>query len=139
MDVGLRELLELPVEPGPVTRASLDRLAEAFHEKHRQTYGHANRAEPVQLVNLRLTAIGKLPDLKLAQPYDAASARTRTRDVWFPASGFVTATVYWRNGLAAGATVSGPAIIEALDSTTVIPAGWVGRIDELGYIRLQRG
>jgi N-methylhydantoinase A len=93
----------------------------------------------VQLVNLRLTAIGKLPDLKLEQPYDAGSARTRTRDVWFPASGFVAATVYWRNGLAAGETVSGPAIIEALDSTTVIPPGWVGRIDELGYIRLQRG
>jgi len=131
--------LTLPVHAGPVTRASLDHLAEAFHEKHLQTYGHANRSEPVQLVNLRLTAIGKLPDLKLAQPYDAASARLRTRDVWFPTTGFVSATVYWRNGLAAGEVVSGPAIVEALDSTTVIPPGWVGRIDDLGYIRLQRG
>jgi N-methylhydantoinase A len=131
--------LTLPVHAGPVTRESLDHLAEAFHEKHLQTYGHANRSEPVQLVNLRLTAIGKLPDLKLAQPYDAASARLRTRDVWFPTTGFVSATVYWRNGLAAGETVSGPAIVEALDSTTVIPPGWVGRIDDLGYIRLQRG
>ncbi|MFO1025562.1 MAG: hydantoinase/oxoprolinase family protein [Acetobacteraceae bacterium] len=130
--------LTLPVEPGPVTRASLDQLAEAFHEKHRQTYGHANRSEPVQLVNLRLTAIGRLPDLKLAQPHDPAAARVRTREVWFPATGFIPAAVHWRNGLAPGAAVSGPAIIEAMDSTTVVPPGWTGRIDGLGYIRLQR-
>ncbi len=130
--------LTLPVEDGPVTRDSLDRLAAAFHEKHAQTYGHANREEPVQLVNLRLTAIGKLPDLKLAQPFDAASARVRTRDVWFAATGFVSAQVHWRNGLPPGAAIAGPAIIEALDSTTVLPPGWVGRVDELGYVRLTR-
>ncbi len=57
--------LTLPVEDGPVTRAALDRLAADFHEKHEQTYGHANTAEAVQLVNLRLSAIGRLPDLAL--------------------------------------------------------------------------
>ncbi|MFL5280718.1 MAG: hydantoinase/oxoprolinase family protein [Rhodopila sp.] len=128
----------LPVEPGPITRASLDRLGEAFHERHLQTYGHANREEPVQLVNLRLTAIGKLPDLSLAQPHDPESARVRMREVWFPGAGFVAAEVHWRNGLGSGVTVSGPAIVEALDSTIVIPPGWAGRIDDLGYIRLQR-
>jgi N-methylhydantoinase A len=130
--------LTLPVEAGPVTRSLLDRLATSFHEKHEQTYGHANRQEAVQLVNLRLTAVGKLPDLKLAQPSDPSSARVRTRDVWFAATGFVPAEVHWRNGLAAGTAISGPAIIEALDSTTVIPPGWTGRIDDLGYIRLTR-
>jgi N-methylhydantoinase A len=130
--------LTLPVEAGPVTRAMLDRLAGAFHDKHKQTYGHANPEEPVQLVNLRLTAVGKLPDLKLAQPNDPASARTRTRDVWFGATGFAPAVVHWRNGLVAGTVVAGPAIIEALDSTTVVPPGWAGAVDELGYIRLTR-
>jgi N-methylhydantoinase A len=51
--------LTLPVADGPVTRESLDRLAAAFHDKHEQTYGHANRGEAVQLVTLRLTALGK--------------------------------------------------------------------------------
>jgi N-methylhydantoinase A len=130
--------LTLPVEDGTVTRATLDRLAASFHDKHEQTYGHANPVESVQLVNLRLTAIGRLPDLKLAQPCDPASARVRTREVWFAASGFVPADVYWRNGLAAGTSIAGPAIIEALDSTTVIPPGWTAQLDELGYIRLTR-
>jgi N-methylhydantoinase A len=130
--------LTLPVEDGAITRETLGRLAESFHEKHEQTYGHANPREAVQLVNLRLTAIGKLPGLKLAQPSDPSCARVRRRDVWFAATGFAPADVHWRNGLATGTTISGPAIIEALDSTTVIPPGWTSRIDDLGYIRLTR-
>ncbi len=130
--------LTLPVDDGPLTRAMLDRLAAAFHDKHEQTYGHANRAEAVQLVNVRLTALGKLADLKLSQPSDPATARLRTRDVWFAAIGFAAASVHWRNGLAAGTTIAGPAIIEAFDSTTVVPPGWSGRVDELGYILLTR-
>ena len=130
--------LTLPVEDGPVTRPMLDRLMASFHEKHEQTYGHANRNEAVQLVNLRLTAVGKLPDLKLTQASDPSVARVRQRDVWFPSTGFASADVHWRNGLVAGTAISGPAIIEALDSTTVVPPGWTGLIDDLGYIRLAR-
>jgi N-methylhydantoinase A len=130
--------LTLPVADGPVTRESLDRLAAAFHDKHEQTYGHANRAEAVQLVTLRLTALGKLVDLKFSQPSDPTTARVRTRDVWFAATGFAPASVYWRNGLTSGTTITGPAIIEAFDSTTVIPPGWTARVDELGYLRLTR-
>ncbi|HEY4171387.1 MAG TPA: hydantoinase/oxoprolinase family protein, partial [Rhodopila sp.] len=130
--------LTLPIEGGPITRATLDRLADAFHEKHEQTYGHANRQEAVQLVNLRLTATGRLPDLKLAQIANPASVRVRDREVWFAATGFQSAKVHWRDGLSAGTAITGPAIIEALDSTTVVPPGWTGRIDELGYIRLTR-
>jgi N-methylhydantoinase A len=130
--------LTLPVPAGPITRALLDQLAAAFHAKHEQTYGHANPAEAVQLVNVRLTAVGKLADLRLAQPCDPASARIRRREVWFAATGFAPADVHWRNGLSPGTDIIGPAIIEALDSTTVVPPSWTARIDDLGFIRLTR-
>jgi N-methylhydantoinase A len=130
--------LTVPIEDGPVTRVSLDAAMAAFHAKHELTYGHANRSEPVQLVNLRLTAIGRLPAMKLAQPGDSASARVRTRDVWFAGQGFTATPVYWRPGLAAGAVVTGPAIVEAVDSTTVVPPGWTARVDDMGFIRLTR-
>jgi N-methylhydantoinase A len=58
--------------------------------------------------------------------------------VWFAATGFVSAHVHWRNGLLPETAIAGPAIIEALDSTTVVPPGWTARIDDLGYIRLTR-
>jgi N-methylhydantoinase A len=128
--------LTVPIADGEITRATLDDLAAAFHAKHEQTYGHANCSEHVQLVNLRLSAIGRQPDLVLAQRADPASARTRSRDVWFAETGFAPTTVHWRDGLMPGTHIVGPAIIEAMDSTTVVPPGWTARIDDLGYIRL---
>src|SRR5256885_8344664 len=102
---GLAYELTVPFPDGPVARASLDALAAAFHEKHRQTYGHANPGEPVQLVNVRLTALGRLPRLDLRQ-YGTASRPARQRRVWFAETGFVDCPVHWRDGLAAGASVA---------------------------------
>jgi len=130
--------LTIPVADGPVTRASLDALAEQFHTRHAQTYGHANRNEPVQLVNLRLTALGRLPDLKITQYADASLARLRHRAVWFPSTGLIDTPIHWRDGLTPGTELAGPAVIEALDSTTVLPPGWRARVDDLGYMRLTR-
>ena len=131
--------LTVPLADGKVSRATLDALAASFHARHEQTYGHANRAEPVQLVNLRLTALGRLPGLTLSQRSDARLGRRRTRMVWFAGTGFVSTEVHWREGLPPGTRLAGPTIIEAVDSTTVVPPGWAASIDERGYIRLTRG
>jgi N-methylhydantoinase A len=125
--------LTVPIADGQITRATLDELAAAFHARHEQTYGHANHSEAVQLVNLRLTALGRLPDLVLAQYGDSANARVRRRDVWFAETGFTPTPVHWRDGLTPDTHLIGPAIIEAMDSTAVVPPGWQARIDELGY------
>jgi len=46
--------------------------------------------------------------------------------------------VHWRDSLAAGEALWGPAIIEAMDSTIVVPPGWIAAVDGTGYIRLRR-
>ncbi|HUB44554.1 MAG TPA: hydantoinase/oxoprolinase family protein [Acetobacteraceae bacterium] len=130
--------LTVPFIDGPINRFVLDALAEAFHARHAQTYGHANPDEPVQLVNLRVTALGRQPALRLAQAADPDCARVRQRDVWFSGRGFVATQVHWRLGLAAGERLIGPAIIEAMDSTTVVPPGWIAEIDAFGCIRMMR-
>jgi N-methylhydantoinase A len=130
--------LTVPLADGPITRASLDRVAAAFHAKHRQTYGHANPEETVQLVNLRLTAIGCLPGYRPAQPPAREPARCRMREVWFPETGPAPCPVHWRNGLSADEIIAGPAIIEAMESTIVVPPGWIASVDGNGYIRLRR-
>jgi N-methylhydantoinase A len=171
--------LTVPFADGPVTRESFEALATAFHDKHRQTYGHANHEQSVQLVNLRLTAVGRLPPFTLGQHqghsspdlktgasvagldrpdaaihvFDATPAdegvgardrrghglkAPKSRQVWFPEVGSTPCPVHGRDGLAAGETLAGPAIIEAMDSTIVVPPGWVARVDGAGYIRLRR-
>src|SRR4029453_16717964 len=63
---------------GPVWAASLARLAADFHAKHRQTYGHASPDEAVQLVNLRVAAVGRLEGLDVArEPGPAGPAPPR--------------------------------------------------------------
>jgi N-methylhydantoinase A len=130
--------LTVPLADGPVTRASLDQVAVAFHDKHRQTYGHANPEETVQLVNLRLTAIGRLPGHRPAQPPAREPARRRMREMWFCETGPAPCPVHWRDGLSADEIIAGPAIIEAMESTIVVPPGWVASVDGNGYIRLRR-
>jgi N-methylhydantoinase A len=121
-----------------ITRASLDALARSFHREHERTYGHANTDEPVQLVNVRLTAIGRLPQLSLKQISGAETARERTREVWFPGAGVGPCRILWRSGLEGGTTIEGPTIIESLDSTIVIPPSWSANVDDDGYIRIRR-
>ncbi|HZU90423.1 MAG TPA: hydantoinase/oxoprolinase family protein [Stellaceae bacterium] len=130
--------LTVPMPAGPISRASLDALAAAFHRKHRQIYGHANPDEPVQLVNLRLSAIGRLPRPSLRQRAEPGTARQRRRQVWFAETGLIACPVLWRDGLAADAALVGPAIAEAADSTIVVPPGWIAMVAPQGYIRLKR-
>jgi N-methylhydantoinase A len=129
--------LTVPMADSPVTAGVLATLAADFHAKHEQTYGHANTSEPVQLVNLRLTALGRLPPLTLAQPSDVAAGRESERPAWF-AGAMRPCRVLWREGLSAGAAVPGPAVIESLESTTVVPPGWTARVADHGIIRLVR-
>ena len=92
----------------------------------------------MQLVNLRLTAIGRLPHLALEQRSDTSAKRRRVRQVWFPETGFAPCPVHWRDGLTPGEFLPGPAIVEALDATIVVPPGWIAAVDAKGYIRLTR-
>ena len=130
--------LTVPMEDGAITPASLQRLMAAFHDKHRQTYGHANPGDPVQMVNVRVSATGKLPKVQLAQRFTPGDASPRHRDAWFPASGAVPCRVHWRDSLAPRDTVVGPAVIDALDCTAVVPPGWTGTVDDQGFIAVRQ-
>jgi N-methylhydantoinase A len=135
-----RQAYELTVTApsGPVTAATLGALAQGFHEKHRLTYSHDNPDETVQMVNLRLTAIGRLAGLELRQTVGGgADTGPRSRSVWFKATGRTDCAIHDRNGLVAGSAIAGPAVIEALDTTIVIPPDWHARPDETGTIVME--
>ncbi len=130
--------LTLPIVEGPITCATLDRLAADFHAKHEQTYGHANRDEPVYLINLRLTALGQLPTVAFAQAPEPHRLSEHSRHVWFAETGLVCTPVLYRGGLMPGVTLHGPIVIEALDSTVVLPPGWGADVNAAGFIRMTR-
>jgi N-methylhydantoinase A len=129
--------LTVPVAPGPVTAATLARLATDFHERHRMTYGHASPDEAVQVVNLRVAAVGRLEGLELGRATGAAPARPpEPRPAYFRETGLIRCEVLARDGLAAGARGAGPVIFESSDTTVVVPPGWRWRADG-GFLVLE--
>jgi N-methylhydantoinase A len=132
--------LNVPIADGAIDADAIGKMAEGFHARHAQTYGHANRGEPVQFVSLRLAAIGIIPPLTIRQqpaPAGTSSAKP-AREVWFRSTGAIAAQVHDRACMAAEALIDGPAVIESLESTILIPPGWQARMDSDGYILMAR-
>jgi N-methylhydantoinase A len=127
-------LVRVPDEVG-----SIETLEEAFHQGHERRYGHRNDGA-VEIVNFRLTALGAIPKPALPRPRSAGSlaeARRTERSVYFDGA-FVTTPVYERETLARGARFLGPAIVEEMGATTVIPPTWSAAVGDWGELILER-
>ena len=115
----------------------LDPLIQRFHQRHQETYGYHDRQAATEVVNLRLATIGRLAPATLGrlpgrQP-DPGPALEGSRKMYV-AGRFTEAKVYRRSGLGWGSVVSGPAIVEQLDSTTLILPGQRAETDEFGNL-----
>jgi N-methylhydantoinase A len=131
--------LTVPAAAGSVDTMTLQRLARDFHGRHRATYGHASPEEPVQCVNLRLSAIGRLTplDVSRAAPRAGGQASSSSREAYFRETGGVRCAVIARDALEPGETRPGPLIVEAADTTVVVPPGWRLSVEAGGLIALE--
>jgi N-methylhydantoinase A len=131
--------LPVPLPEGPVEAGLIDALAAGFAAAHRRAYGFADAAAPVELVTLRLEAVGLVEKAELRPMAesgpDPTAALREERQVWLrEASGFAPCAVYDRDCLAAGNRIRGPAIIEQMDATTLVLPDMEARVDR--YLNL---
>jgi N-methylhydantoinase A len=132
--------LVVPIPACPRDETALAEIGDAFHDLHCKTYGHDNRQEPVHVVSVRLAAVGTLPELVIREqpaPSGADAVKSR-RQVRFHAAGSVEAAVYDRRRMPAGFQAAGPAVIEALESTILVPPGWEAKMNEDGFVLLSQ-
>jgi N-methylhydantoinase A len=139
--VGQNFELILEVKSERLDERSISRLVESFHRRHKDAYGYDMRGQAVEIVNVRLVVTGKrrtLPQerVKLARGV-LKHALLEERKVWFPQTGFVVTPVYDRDRLPAECRVSGPAIIEQMDTTTVVPPKAKLKQDRYGYLHIE--
>lgn len=126
--------LAIDVPDGPITPATITALAEGFAAAHKRLYGFVAEGEAVQLVTYRVEAVGLVPKAAFrpepdAGP-DASHAVIGSREVWFPeAGGFVACPIYDRDKLKSGNRFAGPAIVEQMDSTTVLLPGMTATVE----------
>ncbi len=113
-------------------------LLRRFHRSYRRTFGHANPDEMVEMVSLRVTAIGLnrrpvhaaiVPEGE-GKPYEYREIRMREARVSTPR--------FRREDFHAGQQVAGPLVVDEASCTTVIPDGWVLRVDPSGVLRISR-
>ena len=122
--------------PWPESDLSVDALIARFHARHRQLYTYALNDAPVEIVTLRVAAAGRvrrftvpsLPRRRAARP-----PQTRRR-VYFSGAGWKACPCIDREALGVGAVVAGPAIVEQLDATTVVPPGLRATVDRVGNL-----
>lgn len=119
--------------------ATASSLKVRFHQSHKRSYGYARADEPLELVNLRLVAIGKLPGFSFEKKnvdMGKDAIPTETRRVYFQSKAIET-PVYLRKFLSPNQRIEGPAIIDQLDSTIVVTPEFTAESDSFGNLILK--
>ena len=134
--------IEVPVTSGSLRVEDLDTVYDLFHNAHKRLYGYHQKGATLEVVNIRLTALARLPRPKLEATLfngrtDPVDASTGARAAYFSGE-WVPTTLYDRSKLQAGDSFNGPAVVEQLDSTTVIWPGQTARVDKFGNLILER-
>jgi N-methylhydantoinase A len=128
--------------PVPTPLPALERITAAFHEAHEREHSYMRPDTPVEIFRVGVRALGGTPKVELRPPAASeppASAATH-REVRFAGERrWVRAAVLERAALAPGQAVDGPAVIDQLDSTTLIPPGSRAVPDEHGNLRIEVG
>ncbi|MDN2566921.1 hydantoinase/oxoprolinase family protein [Aquibium sp. A9E412] len=124
-----------------VNEAALTRLVDSFHRLHEQLYSFAQEDTPVEIVTLRVTATGRLPvpaRAALTGGGPAADAVIAHQDI-FVGDGMRSSPVYDRARLAVGEVVEGPAILQQLDTTTLLAEGDRATVHPSGSLLIETG
>jgi N-methylhydantoinase A len=126
--------LSIAIPDGPIGSKTLGQLAQSFADAHERLYGFVAEGERVCCVTFRVEALGLVKKAELfARPLtdaDVSGAVAGHRDVWFPEAGdSVRTPVYSRTELLPGMALSGPAIVEQMDTTTLVPPGATLTVD----------
>jgi N-methylhydantoinase A len=134
--------LNIPVQRRDhMDQAALQSITDTFHHLHNQVYSFSEPNGVVEFVNLRVRATGRNPSLAL--PREARPLRPRPpqpkgrRKVYFEQVGWREIPVYERDTLGVGSEILGPCIVEEQISTTLIPEGFAGKVDEYRNIILE--
>jgi N-methylhydantoinase A len=144
VDIG-NWMLEIGGKQGADTvQSPISSLQSLFHEAHRRRFSYASEGEPVEIVNLRLKAVGRTAKPHFAQQalgdVNPRAAHAGYKQIYFADAGSphaarpIHAALYERAQLAPGNIIVGPAVVFQFDTTSVIPPSWSASVDGWGNL-----
>jgi N-methylhydantoinase A len=123
----------------PWEEVGLTRVERAFHEAHERRFTYSSPDLGVEVVAVRIAATVPSPKpVQTAQEGEPHKPNPTSEERVVFAGEYVQAQIFLRDELRAAAEVEGPAVVSQTDCTTVIPPGWVGRIDPYLALILNR-
>src|SRR5260221_3225908 len=133
--------LQVPVTLDQLKRGDRKGIRTAFDELYELRYAHHSPDEPVEMVNIRLGAIGKRAKLNFPSlaPGGAAAPAAEHAAYFTSASRPLTAKIYRRQDLSAGAQIAGPALIQDHGTTTVLFENDQSRVADSGELIITIG
>jgi len=135
--IGQYHEVNVSLAPEEAVSPDLDALGGRFHARHDQLYGYSVPNSPVELVTVRLTAIGETDKPRLPRserrPPDSSHVLKSHRRAYLPsARDFAELPVYDGDALCFGNRLSGPALIEQTNTTVFVPEEYELWCDPLG-------
>ena len=110
-------------------------IRAAFDAMHEHRYAHSSSDEKIEIINVRLIALGKRTKLKLPSIGEASGApKFTTRPVVFNSDAAIETRVYKRDDLGKGQAIEGPALVVEYGTTTVIFPGDSLKVAETGEL-----
>ena len=129
--------ITVPSRAAPHDDATLADVAARFHDMHEQRFAHADRAAPLEVVALRVTATGLLPKPALA-PFSPTNGHATGVTRVFADGTWQQVRVYERAGIGTEVEIEGPALIAEAYSTIFLPGGWHIRAASTGDLVARR-
>jgi N-methylhydantoinase A len=138
---GQEYTLPVPITEDLRSVSDFGAIRSRFDQLHQEHYGHSAPKEPVMMVNLRLSALGKLDSrLSLAVAASAEGGERGKRPVIFESGQSpVSCPIFLRNGFKAGDCLDGPAVIEESGATILLHPGDRIEVNEFGHLVIDVG
>lgn len=134
---GQLHTIKVPAPFGKLSEKSIETFWNSFESSYRNLFGSPPQDQDLEAISWRVTCQGKKPGTLVAKLATASGAPREIgeRLAWFPETGGAVATkIYSRYNLPTGVTISGPAIVEENESTTVVPPGDDLTVDDKGNL-----
>ena len=128
----------VPLEEDWLAQGDAAAIAAAFHGAHERAFGHRHDSTPASMQELRAHLSGGLPKPAPASARSATGGGAHCNRTIRLRGVEVSASVHNRAELVDGSQIAGPAIVEQMDTTTLVPDGWQLTLAENGALILVR-
>ena len=139
---GLSNETSVELAAGSLSELAVRNAIQTYHHQFHQLTGHSHEGqEAVELVNLRVTAVGKRikPEVRMHKSVARTDGTPQASRpvVFLDHDGFINSAVYDRSSLNPGAALNGPAVIEQFESTIIVPPDFIAQADAFGNLVLR--